>query len=257
MGKVYLVGAGPGDPDLITVKALKAIQAADTILYDRLVNPELLREAKPEAHLVYCGKSPGYHAMTQETINRLLVKYGRKSTSVVRLKGGDPFVFGRGAEEAEALARAGVEYEVVPGITAGIAAPAYADIPVTHRTLARSFAIVTGHQKKGEPENVEWGHLAKAVDTLVIYMGIKNLRWICERLLLEEKAASTPVAIVQQGTTDEQKTVTGTLGTICEIARAADIQNPAVIVIGDVVSQHTLMQELKATGAPELQELYV
>lgn len=245
MGKAYIVGAGPGDPDLITVKALKCIQKADVVLYDRLVNRELLSEVRPECQLIYCGKQPGVHEMKQETINHLLVKFTKQGKVVVRLKGGDPFVFGRGAEEVEALAKNGLSYEVVPGITAGVAVPAYAGIPVTHRKMASSFAVVTGHRTTGKPTDVNWENLAKGVDTLAIYMGITNLSYICEELQKHGKKGTTPVAIIQQGTTTEQRTVTGTLATIVGIVKREDIQNPAMIVVGEVVRFRERIRELK------------
>lgn len=235
MGKAFIVGAGPGDPELITVKALKCIQNADVILYDRLVNPELLYEAKRDCQIIYCGKQPTVHTMKQETINHLLVKYTKQGKKVVRLKGGDPFVFGRGAEEVEALAKNGLSYEVVPGITAGVAAPAYAGIPITHRELGSSFAIVTGHRPNGKPINIDWRSLAKAVDTIAIYMGISNLPYICQELINHGKAATTPVAIIQQGTTVDQRTVTGTLSSIVATAEREGVKNPAMIVVGEVV----------------------
>ncbi|KAB8132326.1 uroporphyrinogen-III C-methyltransferase [Gracilibacillus oryzae] len=235
MGKVYLIGAGPGDPELITVKALKAIQQADVILYDRLVNPLLLQEAKEGTDLIFCGKLPSLHIMKQETINHLLVKYGKENKNVVRLKGGDPFVFGRGAEEALALAKSGIEYEVIPGITSGIAAPASADIPVTHRELGRTFAIVTGHCKAGDDAKIDWDALAKAVDTLAIYMGIGHLPSIVGNLIRGGKSPRMPVAIIQEGTTANQKVVTGTLQTIVKLAEQDQIQNPAMVIVGEVV----------------------
>lgn len=235
MGKVYLVGAGPGDVDLITVKGLKCIQEADVILYDRLVNKELLSYAKPGAELIFCGKLPNYHAMIQESINHSLVKYAKQGKVVTRLKGGDPFVFGRGAEEAEVLAGQGIPFEVVPGITAGIAAPAYAGIPVTHRDLGSSFAIVTGHMRAGKDDSIHWESLAKGIDTLAIYMGVGNLPYICEQLTKHGRSENTPVALVHWGTTAAQQTVTGTLSTIVEITRLSDIQNPSMIIVGEVV----------------------
>ncbi|MFC4404774.1 uroporphyrinogen-III C-methyltransferase [Gracilibacillus xinjiangensis] len=245
MGKVYLVGAGPGDPDLITVKALKYIQKADVILYDRLVNQELLKEAKAGADLIYCGKLPKMHLMKQETINHLLIKYAKKGKDVVRLKGGDPFVFGRGAEEAEALAKQGIVYEVVPGITSGIAAPAYADIPITHRDVGRSFAVITGHCKNGQPDEINWMELAHSVDTLAIYMGMSNLPFITEKLLQAGKAKSTPIAIIQEGTTHQQRVVTGTLDSIVAMVEQEKIKNPAMIVVGEVVRIGSNLQRLK------------
>ncbi|PEE44536.1 uroporphyrinogen-III C-methyltransferase [Bacillus pseudomycoides] len=235
MGKVYIVGAGPGDPELISVKGVKCIERADVILYDRLVNKELLSYAKPDADLIYCGKLPNYHTMKQETIHAFLVKYAKKGKIVTRLKGGDPFVFGRGGEEAEALVKHGIPFEIVPGITAGIAASAYAGIPVTHRDASASFAVVTGHRKEGAEEEVKWENLAKGVDTLAVYMGVSNLPYICEQLLKHGKGEDTPVAIVEWGTTSSQRTITGTLGTIVTLAGKERIQNPSMIVIGEVV----------------------
>ncbi|WP_186580548.1 uroporphyrinogen-III C-methyltransferase [Aquibacillus kalidii] len=255
MGKVYLVGGGPGDPELITVKALRCIREADVILYDRLINRELLEEAKPTADLIYCGKLPRFHTMKQETINHLLVKYAKQGKIVTRLKGGDPFVFGRGAEEVEALARQGLEYEVVPGVTAGIAAPAYADIPITHRDLGSSFAIVTGHCKKGKPTDVKWDILVKAVDTIAIYMGIGNLPYICDQLIKNGKGKKTPIAIIQQGTTSEQKTVIGTIDSICSIVEKEEISNPAMIIVGEVVRFREKLNNLKIIHKKEMESV--
>jgi uroporphyrin-III C-methyltransferase len=234
MGKVYLVGAGPGDPDLITIKGLKCIQKADVILYDRLVNKGLLEHAKKEATLIYCGKLPKCHTLKQENINLILVKLAKQGKVVTRLKGGDPFVFGRGAEEAEVLAQNRIPFEIVPGITSGIAAPAYAGIPVTHRKIASSFAVVTGHGEKGKPTNINWSSLA-GIDTVLVYMGIGHLGDICHALILHGKAPDTPVALVNRGTTDKQRTITGTLATIVEKAGLEKIDNPSMIVIGEVV----------------------
>ncbi|MFC4075771.1 uroporphyrinogen-III C-methyltransferase [Salinithrix halophila] len=235
MGKVYLVGGGPGDPELITLKGVRAIREADVILYDRLINNELLNHARPGADLIYCGKLPDYHTMKQETINKFLIKHAASGKVVTRLKGGDPFVFGRGGEEAQALAKNGIPFEVVPGITSGIAAPAYAGIPVTHREYGSTFAFVTGHRKEGEDEELKWESLAKGIDTLAIYMGVKNLPYIQERLLSHGKSPKTPVALVQWGTTGEQRTVTGTLNTIAEEALRHEVTNPTLIVVGEVV----------------------
>lgn len=236
MGKVYLVGAGPGDAKLITVRGLELIQEADTILYDRLVDPELLRNAKNGAELIYCGKAPGNHSIPQDQINRILVSKAKEGKQVVRLKGGDPFVFGRGGEEAEACVRAGIGFEVVPGVTSGIAAPAYAGIPVTHREYGSSFAVVAGHGSGKKELEPDWVKLAGAVDTLVIYMGIAKLGSICQGLLEAGLLSHTPVALVQQGTRQEQKTVSGTLQDIEEKAREEKVTSPAMIVIGKVVS---------------------
>ncbi|MBN3555506.1 uroporphyrinogen-III C-methyltransferase [Fictibacillus nanhaiensis] len=242
MGKVYLVGAGPGDPGLITVKGLRCIQEADVILYDRLVNKELLSYARPDCDLIYCGKLPNYHFMKQETINSFLVKHAQKGKVVTRLKGGDPFVFGRGGEEAETLAKSRIPFEVIPGITSGIAAPAYAGIPVTHRNIASSFAVVTGHRKKGEEDELKWESLANGIDTLAIYMGVGNLGYICEQLTRHGKSKETPVALVEWGSLENQRTVTGTLDTIEEIVVKEQIENPSMIIVGEVVR---LRSELK------------
>jgi len=238
MGKVYLVGAGPGDVDLITVKGLKCIQQADVILYDRLVNPELLQYAKSDADIIYCGKLPGDHTMHQETISYSLAHYAKKGKIVTRLKGGDPFVFGRGGEEAEVLVKHGIPFEIVPGITAGIAAPAYAGIPVTHRDCSASFAIVTGHRQEGKEDDVKWESLAKGIDTLAIYMGVANLPYISEKLLQFGKPAHTPVALIQSGSLASQRTVISTLQDVVETARAEKVLNPCMIVVGEVVNYH-------------------
>lgn len=237
-GKVYLVGAGPGDPDLITVKGLRCLQTADVILYDRLVNEELLTHAKKEAKLVYCGKLPNYHSMKQESINHFLVKYAKKGMQVVRLKGGDPFVFGRGGEEAEECRKYDVQFEVVPGITAGIAASAYAGIPVTHRTLSKSFAFITGHQAGDEAAEHQWFHLAHGVDTICVYMGVAHLPTIVRNLIQCGKSPQTPIALIHWGTLDHQSTVVGTLESIEADVNAANISNPSMIVIGEVVHLH-------------------
>lgn len=235
MGKVYIVGAGPGDKDLITVKGMRCIQEADVILYDRLINKELLHYAKPTAKLIYCGKLPNRHAMIQEHINYSLVQYALQGKIVTRLKGGDPFVFGRGAEEAQVLAEHHIPFEIVPGVTSGIAAAAYAGIPVTHREFSSSFAIVTGHMREGKDDGVKWENLAKGVDTIAIYMGVGNLSYICSQLLKYGKTPETPVALIYMGTYDVQKTVVGTLNTIVEIAKEESIKNPSMIIVGEVV----------------------
>lgn len=242
MGKVYIVGAGPGDPDLISVKGLRAIKEADVILYDRLINKQLLANAKPNAELIFVGKLPNYHGVIQDRINALLVQHGKKEKIVTRLKGGDPFVFGRGAEEAEVLAEAGISFEIVPGITSGIAAPAYAGIPVTHRDYGSSFAIVTGHMREGKDDSIRWESLATGIDTLAIYMGVGNLPYICQQLTKHGRAGNTPVALVHWGTTDVQKTVTGTLETIVEIVQRKALENPSMIIVGEVVKLREKIQ---------------
>ena len=235
-GKVYIVGAGPGDPDLITVKAIKCIAEADVILYDRLVNRELLLYGKPGAEYIYCGKAPGIHCVPQKDIHQLLISKSMERKTIVRLKGGDPFIFGRGGEEAEVLAKHGIQFEIVPGITSGIAAPAYAGIPLTHREWGSSFAIVTGHCVTGKPDNINWHHLTHGVDTIVIYMGMKNLPYICKQLRSCGMKPETPVAVIEQGTTGFQRTITGTIDSIGAIVTREQVANPAMIVIGEVVN---------------------
>lgn len=236
-GTVYLIGAGPGDAELITVKGLRCLRKADVVLYDRLVNAELLDELRPGAEKVFVGKGPACHAMKQEEINTLLIRYAQQGHIVVRLKGGDPFVFGRGGEEAMALAQAGIPFEIVPGISSAISVPAYAGIPVTHRDYVSSVTIVTGHD--GESRNatpVPWEALAKVGGTIVILMGVKGLAEITARLIAGGLAQSVPAALIQEGTTQQQRLVTGTLENIAERAAAAKLQAPAVIVIGTVVN---------------------
>lgn len=235
MGIVYIVGAGPGDEELITVKGLKCIEKADVILYDRLVNKELLNYAKKGAKLISCGKLPTCHTMQQNTINLELVRYAKAGKVVTRLKGGDPFIFGRGAEEAAACREAGVLFEVVPGVTSSIAAAAYAGIPVTHRNYSSSFAVITGHRKEEKPDNINWDSLAKSVDTLAIYMGMKNLEYITKQLIAHGKKKETPVALIYQGTTSQQRTVIATLETIFERAIQEQVKNPSMIIVGEVV----------------------
>lgn len=236
-GKVYLVGAGPGDPKLITVYGAECIKKADVIAYDRLVNKELLNYAKETVELVYCGKEPGKHGLIQDEIHELLVSEASKGKIVVRLKGGDPFIFGRGAEEAAILREANIPYEVVPGITAGIAAPAYAGIPVTHRDYATSFAIVTGHGRveKGN-DFLHWEALANGIDTLAFYMSVGNIGHISNQLMLHGRDKNTPVAVIEQGTTEKQRTITATLADITEKIQQEKIVNPALILVGEVVN---------------------
>src|SRR5213082_2329993 len=248
-GRVYLVGAGPGDPELITLKALRCLRMADVVVYDRLISPCLLDEARSEAERVFVGKEPGCHSMKQEKINALLITYARQGHTVVRLKGGDPFVFGRGGEEALALADAGIPFEIVPGVSSAIAVPAYAGIPVTHRDLASSVTIVTGHQQHtNTPAAVNWEQLAKLEGTLVIMMGVETLGQISQRLLAGGLSLATPAAVIQQGTVPQQKVVTGTIENILERATAARIKSPAVIVIGAVVNLSDPLTWFSTTG---------
>ncbi|HEY1276101.1 MAG TPA: uroporphyrinogen-III C-methyltransferase [Thermoleophilaceae bacterium] len=236
-GTVYLVGAGPGDPGLVTRRALDLIARADAILYDRLIPPGVLEGARPDAELRYVGKRPGEAAATQEEINAQLVELGRAGRTVVRLKGGDPFVFGRGGEEAEALAAAGIPFEVVPGVTAGVAAPAYAGIPVTHRDAASAVAFVTGHEDPAKDESsLDWQELARFPGTLVLYMGVGNLAAIAQSLIAAGRDPSEPAAVVARGTLPGQATVTGTLAEIAARVNDAGLRPPAITLIGQVAS---------------------
>jgi uroporphyrin-III C-methyltransferase len=236
-GKVFLVGAGPGDVRLITVKGMEAIQQAEVILYDRLANPKLLEFAPDDCELIYCGKLPDRHTLRQENINDLLVEKTLEGKIVVRLKGGDPGVFGRVGEEAAALAHYQIPFEIVPGISSGIAAPLYAGIPVTHREHAESFAVVTAHDKSvdGKPM-LDWEGLVRGVDTIAFYMGVANLPYICENLIAHGKSAATPVILIQWGTFGRQKTLQGTLTDISAKVLEAKFSNPSIILVGDVIS---------------------
>jgi uroporphyrinogen III methyltransferase/synthase len=245
-GIVYLVGAGPGDPGLMTRRSLELIGAADVVLYDRLIPPGAIDGARPDAELRYVGKEPGRPALPQEEINELLVSLGRAGRRVVRLKGGDPFVFGRGGEEAEALAAAGVAFEVVPGVTAGVAAPAYAGIPVTHRDAASAVAFVTGHEDPSKDGSaLDWEALARFPGTLVFYMGIKNLPLIAERLVGAGRPPSQAAAVIARGTLAGQRTVTGTLAEIASAVSDADVRPPAITVVGPVAELYETLAWLE------------
>lgn len=234
-GKVYLVGAGPGDPDLITVRAVECLRQADVVIYDFLAAPKLLKHVREGAEMIYVGKKGGEHTLAQDKINELLVAKAKQGLNVVRLKGGDPFVFGRGGEEAEVLAKAEIPFEVVPGVTSAVAAPAYAGIPLTHRKYTSSVAFVTGHEDPTkEHSSIDWSKLATAVGTLVFLMGVKNLPGITESLIAAGRDPKTPVALVRWGTTPKQTTVKGTLETIVEHAEAAALKPPAIIIVGEV-----------------------
>jgi uroporphyrinogen III methyltransferase/synthase len=235
--KVYLVGAGPGDPGLITVKGLECVRAADVIVYDRLIGREILDEARPDAELIYCGKGPGNHALTQEQINAVLVEKASQGNVVCRLKGGDPFVFGRGGEEALELQAHGIKFEVVPGVSSAIAAGAYAGIPVTQRGLVTSFTVATGHEDVTREESqLAWRNLAQAGGTLVILMGVGRLEEIVPELIAGGKSPDTPVALVASATCPEQRTLVSTLQDVAADARAQDVRPPAVMIVGDVVA---------------------
>lgn len=242
-GYVYLIGAGPGDPGLITVKGLDCIGKAQVILYDYLANPELLKTASPDAELIYAGKIGGAHNHEQWQINELLVEKALEGKVVARLKGGDPFVFGRGGEECEALVAAGIPFEIVPGVTAGIGAAAYAGIPLTHRNVTTSVAFVTGHENPGkDASDIDWERLSLGSGTVVFYMGIKNLPLITRNMLDHGRAPETPVALVRWGTRAEQEVLVGTLSDIADKARTAFFKAPAITIVGEVVN---LRQKLR------------
>jgi uroporphyrinogen III methyltransferase/synthase len=237
-GKVYLVGAGPGDPKLITVRGLEALKRSDVIVFDRLAGPQLLNFAKPDAERIYVGKLPDRHTMKQEDINQLLVDLALQGKTVIRLKGGDPTVFGRVGEEADLLQKNGIIYEIIPGITSAIAVPAYAGIPVTHRDMASSFSVITGHESPDKLDlSIYWDKVTNATGTLVFLMGVAKIAYISDQLIKHGRSPDTPVALVQWGTRAEQKTVVGTLSNIEERVKAANLKPPAVIVVGDVVRQ--------------------
>ena len=230
-GVVYIVGGGPGDPGLITVKGLECLRRADAVLFDRLIAQELLTEVSAHAELIDVGKEPKRHRRSQEEINILLIEKAREGKIVVRLKGGDPFVFGRGGEECQALAEAGIPYEVVPGVSSAIAVPAYAGIPVTQRGVTTAFTVVAGHTGTAD-SSVDWGAISR-IGTIVFLMGVEHLAEIVLQLITHGRLADTPAALIQEGTTSNQQVVTGTLGNIVEKAR--EIRPPAVLIVGEVV----------------------
>jgi uroporphyrinogen III methyltransferase/synthase len=241
--KVYLVGAGPGDPGLITVKGKECIQKADVLIYDYLASPDLLKYASKSAQLIYVGKKGGDHTLPQEQISELLVAKAKTGAIVTRLKGGDPFIFGRGGEEAEELAAAGIAFEIVPGVTSAVAAPAYAGIPLTHRQFTSTVAFITGHEDPSKDESsIDWASLAKGIGTLVFFMGVKNLPNIVDQLIRHGLSPNKSVAVVRWGTTPAQVTVTGTAANIVERVRRAGLKAPAIIVVGDVVRLRETLQ---------------
>jgi len=236
-GKVYLIGAGPGDPDLITLKGRECLKKADIIVYDYLVNESLLSLAHKDAEVIYVGKKSGHHTIPQKDINNLLITSAKKGLTVARLKGGDPFIFGRGGEEAMELSKAGIKFEIVPGVTSAVAAPAYAGIPLTHRNLASTVSFITGHEDPAKEEsNIDWNALAQSSGTLVFLMGIANLDRIVKKLTALGKSPSTPAAVVGSGTMPNQRTVIGTLANIDQKVKDADLGAPGIIVVGNVVN---------------------
>jgi len=231
---VYLVGAGPGDIDLMTVKSLRLVQKAQVIVYDRLANPDILNEAPADCEFIDVGKTDGHHPVKQDKINEILYEVSQRYTNIVRLKGGDPFVFGRGGEEALYLKDKGVKFEIVPGVTSSISVPAYAGIPVTQRGVVTSFRVITGHEAKGKTKSsIEWESF-NTNETLVFLMGLHNLKMIASKLIGIGKSKDYPVAVISKGTTKDQKVVVATLETIYE--KAKDLQTPALIVVGEVVN---------------------
>ncbi len=240
MNKVYLTGAGPGDVELLTIKALKAIQKADVIIYDRLANPEILKEARKDTELIFVGKEKGNHKIPQSEINELIYQCSLKYKNVVRLKGGDPFVFGRGGEEALYLKQRDIKFEIIPGVTSAISVPAYAGIPVTNRGITPSFRVVTGHRKSSDNiANINWQSFIED-ETIVFLMGLHNINLIVSKLLEVGKNENYPCAIISNGTTKKQKVITGTLKDIVEKSKEA--VSPAIIIVGEVVN---LREELK------------
>jgi len=241
LGEVYLVGAGPGDPDLLTFKSLRLMQQADVVIYDRLVSAPILDLCRRDAQMVYVGKARSDHAVSQDGINQLLVKYAKAGHRVLRLKGGDPFIFGRGGEEIEELADEGIPFQVVPGITAASGCSSYAGIPLTHRDYAQSVRFVTGHLKN-DSADLPWNELVHPNQTIVFYMGLMGLPIICEQLVAHGMAKDTPMALVQKGTTSEQKVVIATLATMVDELKKQPVAAPTLIIVGQVVTLHSKLK---------------
>jgi len=248
-GEVYLVGAGPGNPDLLTFRALRLMQQADVVVYDRLVSPPILEMCRRDAERIYVGKERDNHAVPQDEINLLLARLALEGKRVLRLKGGDPFIFGRGGEEIETLREHGVSFQVVPAVTAAAGVASYAGIPLTHRDYSQALVFVTGHLKDGSMD-LDWDMLARPRQTIVVYMGLKGLSHLCAQMIVHGLAADTPIAVVQQGTTLNQKVVIGTLATMPDKVAAAELKPPTLIIIGQVVQLHDKLSWFNPDGAP-------